>query len=301
MMGPASQERKPLDQAYGADMADWRPRDLVSRAARRAFRELAPSIVVREIDGMWQDEGFAPGPDNDLDGVRRSLYQSYLDAVDWTDPSHVGRALRVFEQTARNVEPHAVQSAYEVLERDGYQVLDNGRIAGGPVTVLREGPLAELSDPAAIRENLERIALAIEHGDPAQAIGSAKELVESTAKVVLRELGRSVDDKDDLPQLVHRAQVALGVHPSTASPGPDGTDAVKKILGGAVTITSGLAELRNRGYGTGHGPAGPRVGLRARHAHLAVAGARLWCEFMLDTLADPAAPWRKNAQAVSGK
>lgn len=295
MMGPADQERKPLDQNYGPGMTDPRLRDLVSRATRRAFRELAPSIVVREIYCMWQDEGFAPGPDNDLDGVRRSLYQSYLDAVDWTEPSHVGRALRVFAQTARNVEPQSVQSAYELLERDGYQVLESGRIVGGPVTLVREGPLAELSDPAAIRENLDRIARAIEHGDPAQAIGSAKELVESTAKVVLRELGRPVDDKDDLPHLVHQTQVALGVHPSTASPGPDGSDAVKKILGGAVTITSGLAELRNRGYGTGHGPAGPRVGLRARHAHLAVAGARLWCEFMLDTLADPGAPWRKNS------
>jgi len=62
-----------------------------------------------------------------------------------------------------------------------------------------------------------------------------------------------------------------------------------------MTITTGLAELRNRGYGTGHGPAGPRVGLGARHAHLAVSGARMWCEFMLDTLADPKPPWRQRS------
>jgi len=60
-------------------------------------------------------------------------------------------------------------------------------------------------------------------------------------------------------------------------------------------VTAGLAELRNRGYGTGHGAAGPRVGLRPRHAHLAVNAAITWCQLMLDTLADPEAPWRKDA------
>ncbi len=76
---------------------------------------------------------------------------------------------------------------------------------------------------------------------------------------------------------------------------PDGTDAVKRILGVVSAIAAGLAELRNRGYGTGHGAAGARVGLRARHAHLAVNAAFTWCQLMLDTLADPEAPWRNQA------
>jgi hypothetical protein len=115
----------------------------------------------------------------------------------------------------------------------------------------------------------------------------------------LREVGVPASDKNDLPQLVYQAQVALRVHPSTASPGRDGSEAVKKVLGGAITITAGLAELRNRGYGTGHGAGGRRVALHARHAHMAVSGARLWCEFMLDTLADASAPWRPAAAAPS--
>jgi len=43
----------------------------------------------------------------------------------------------------------------------------------------------------------------------------------------------------------------------------------------------------------GHGPAKARVGLRARHAHLAVNAAFTWCQLMLDTLAEPEAPWRQ--------
>jgi hypothetical protein len=268
--------------------------ELVSRATRRAFRELASGIVLREINEVWQDEGFAPAePAQSTGGERRSLYQGYLDAVDWTDPRHVARAVRVFEQTAKDFNREYSQKAYDLIERDGFRVLDNGRIVGGPTVVLREGALGNLTDPGAIREHLSRISRAIESDDPAQAIGSAKELIESTAKVVLREVGATVDDAWDIPKLVHQAQVALCVHPTTAAPGPDGSDAVKRILGGVTTVAGGVAELRNRGYGTGHGPGGPRVGLSARHAHLAVGAARLWCEFMLDTLGDPQAPWRK--------
>jgi hypothetical protein len=42
------------------------------------------------------------------------------------------------------------------------------------------------------------------------------------------------------------------------------------------------------------GPATARVGLGSWHAHLAVKAALTWCQLMLDTLADPEAPWRKG-------
>jgi hypothetical protein len=69
---------------------------------------------------------------------------------------------------------------------------------------------------------------------------------------------------------------------------------VRRILGGLTSIAAGLGELRNRGYGTGHGPKGERVGLRPRHARLAVNAAVTWCSVMLDTLADPEALWREE-------
>lgn len=163
--------------------------------------------------------------------------------------------------------------------------------ARGGAPELASASLASLRDPAAILDNLNRIRRAISV-DPAQAVGSAKELIESTAKVVLLERGQTVDDKADLPALVRAAQQALLLHPSQLTPGPDGTDAVKKILGGVSSIAIGVAELRNRGYGTGHGAAGERTGLGDRHAHLAVNAALTWCQLMLDTLADPKAPWK---------
>lgn len=67
-------------------------------------------------------------------------------------------------------------------------------------------------------DNLNRIRRAISV-DPAQAVGSAKELIESTAKVVLLERGHTVDEKSDLPALVKDAQQALQLHPSQTTPG----------------------------------------------------------------------------------
>lgn len=269
-----------------------RRRELVSRATRRAFREMSTDTVLRKIDEMWQDEGFAPGPPReDVSGERRALFQSYLDVVDWTDDGHVVRALRVFETVLHGRDPAYLREIRALLERDGYRLEDNGRIEAVGVVRWRLDALVDISDPSAIYAALERINRA-GNDDPALAIGSAKELIESTAKVVLRERGLPVDDRADVPQLVRDAQQALRLHPSSAILGPDGNEAVKKILGGVSSIAVGVAELRNRGYGTGHGMAQAPAGLRPRHAHLAVTAATAWCQLMLDTLGDPDAPWR---------
>jgi hypothetical protein len=179
----------------------------------------------------------------------------------------------------------------EFLEPIRRELLQLEQAPTGPQ--LHEDLIANLRDPAAIREQLARIQRAVMSDDPPLVIGSAKELIESTAKAVLIERGLTVNEKENLPPLVSQAQQALGIHPSAVASGPDGSDAVKKILGAVTTVTTGVAELRNRGYGTGHGAAGARVGLRARHAHLVVNAAVTWCYFMLDTLADPDAPWKQ--------
>jgi len=269
----------------------------ISRATRSEFRNLMTSVIVGAIDDAFTDEEFQPLesiPYTDT-SVRRSRTEEYLQAVDWHDADHVRRVLRVFERLiSRYLQEVAGDTTYlarlrRELSNDGYQLTDEARILRiGPQ--LPAGSLATLKDPAAIEEQLERLAGAADD-DPALAVGSAKELVESTAKVVLSERGRSFADRADLPELVRAAQEALMLHPTQQAEGPDGTQAVKKILGGLITITSGLAELRNRGYGTGHGVAGARAGLHPRHAHLAVNASITWCRLMLDTLHDPQAPW----------
>jgi hypothetical protein len=276
--------------------------DLVGRSTRGLFRRLMTGSTIGEIGQAFQDEGFAPNPDSTYDDTssRRTLTQAYLESIDWTDLGQVKRGLRAFERLMHDFEPQHTRELVNALRRDGFGVdQDTGHITPlGPQ--FPAGTLTSLADPSAIREQLDRIQRAVVD-DPALAVGSAKELIESTAKVVLTERGLPLDDRADLPALVRDAQQVLGLHPSSATAGPDGSDAVKKILGAVSGIAIGLAELRNRGYGTGHGPASSRVGLRSRHAHLAVNAAFTWCQLILDTLADPEAPWRRPPPDEPGR
>lgn len=269
--------------------------DLIGRTTRGIFRDLTTSSTVGAIDAAFQDERFAPNPDCRYQdsSVRRETTQAYLEAVDWTDPAHVSRFLRVAERLLHGWEAQHLTQFWQSLRRDGYDVDHvTGQISPrGPKLTIDS--LSKITDPSAIREQLDRIRRSA-NDDPALAIGTAKELVESTAKIVLIELGHPVDDRADLPELAKAAQLALGLHPTAVpSSDPDSSDGVRRILGAVTTIASGLAELRNRGHGTGHGPATARIGLRPRHAHLAVNAAITWCQLMLDTLADSEAPWRR--------
>lgn len=72
-------------------------RDLISSSTRGRFRSLMTGSTDGQIRAAFQDEGFAPNPDSTWDdgSVRRTTTQHHLEAVDWTDPGHVTRALRV--------------------------------------------------------------------------------------------------------------------------------------------------------------------------------------------------------------
>lgn len=286
-------------------MTSRRP-ELVSRATRRALRGLATDVYVKAIEGLWQDQGFVPVSDLHYEdsSERRTTFESYAASVDWTDVAQVERALRVFESQLRwlaRQEWHRASSFDEVrelLDDDGFELDERCRIRWRRPPTL-EATLAGLTDPSGIRAELERIRRALPD-DPAGAIGAAKQLVEATAKVVLSERRLPVAADAKVPELVKAAQQALQLHPSSKIPGPDSSEAVKRILGGVSSIAVGVAELRNRGYGSGHGQASTPTGLSPRHAHLAVNAAITWCHLLLDTLADPTAPWRRQRTNVSG-
>ena len=238
--------------------------ELISSGTRARFHDLMTDSTLGQTGTAFQDEGFALTPDSTWDdgGQRRTATQRYLEAVRWDDPVHVTRALRAFEWLLEGFSSDYLEPLRKSLRRDGYELGADGQIAA-VAPPRRQLSLDGLRDPAAILDNLDRLHRAIDT-DPAQAVGSARELIESTAKTVLLELGKPFTDKDDIAALIRKAQQALRLHPSSATSGPDGSDAVKRILGAVTGVAVGVAELRNRGYGTGHGAAGARVGLHAR-------------------------------------
>lgn len=165
------------------------------------------------------------------------------------------------------------------------------QLFGTSLTLVPED-LSSLADASAIERHLRRLS-GLAAADPEHAIGIAKELIESTAKLVLIELGATFDPKADIAKLTKAAQRELGLHTSALAPTAKGVESTRRVLGGLASIAVGIAELRNL-YGTGHGQATVQVGLKPRHAQMAVDASTAYCRALLATLADPLAPWRKT-------
>lgn len=103
-----------------------------------------------------------------------------------------------------------------------------------------------------IRDHIRRIREAQET-DPALALGSTKEMLESVFKEILGLYG-SKSTGEDFPGLWKKVQDALGLSPGTVSAGEEGADARRRLLQGLSQIAVSVNELRNL-YGTGHGKA----------------------------------------------
>lgn len=279
------------------------PKELVPVGIRVFVRDMTSGIVLREIRSMWESEGFSePSSIEPIGGERVSLYEAYIRQVDWTSHGEVARALRVFQETLLEVwngwsEEYLANRDREFdkltrkIEAAGLEVSDKWLIQLPHSLEISPEELQGLTEPDAIFVHLERLSGALRDSDPELVIGQAKELVETTAKLILNERKVEYDPKLKMGPLLRKAQHSIGLSDGNQQLGPDKLQAVRQILNGAGSVAMGLAELRNS-YGTGHGPGSLRSGLEQRHAELAVNAARLWCEMMLTTFSSETAPWR---------
>lgn len=118
--------------------------------------------------------------------------------------------------------------------------------------------------------------------NPTNAIGMAKELIESCCKTILEDLGIAWSKTDDVPQLTNKTMDALNLLPASVQATDQGADAVKAVLGNLRAIPSKLAEIRNP-FGSGHGKSASFQGLEERHAKLAVGSSIIFVDFIWST------------------
>lgn len=196
----------------------------------------------------------------------------------WSDES-LARRDREFDKLTRKI------------EAAGLEVSDKWLIQLPQSLEISPEELQGLTDPGAIFVHLDRLSGALRDSDPELVIGQAKELVETTAKLILNERKVEYNPKIEMRPLLKQAQRSVGLWDGNQALGPDKLQAVRQILNGASSVALGLAELRNS-YGTGHGPGSLRSGLEQRHAELAVNAARLWCHMILTTYSSETASWR---------
>ena len=115
--------------------------------------------------------------------------------------------------------------------------------------------------------------------NPTEAIGKAKELIESCCKTILEERNTPYSKDDTVGQLTKKVMKLLKVTPENINEKLPAADAMRKILGNLSAIAEGIATLRNN-YGSGHGKPASYKGLEERHAKLAVGSSITLVEFL---------------------
>jgi|GEM_PF-140395 len=127
----------------------------------------------------------------------------------------------------------------------------------------------------------QQINLMLENQDsyPAEAIGKAKELVESCCRTILKERNLIIEKDWSFQQLVSKVFELLDVMPKYVDKTCTVANSLKQIYGSLKGIVNPLAEIRNA-YGTGHGKTADFVGLDSIHAKLLVGMSITLVQFL---------------------
>lgn len=273
--------------------------DLITKKTRYEFREFLVSWVLRDIEGAFDSADIACQYDHrpPCGGARRTLVEQYYASLDFANPRDVAKLIKAYEYvltealsvrqdpyTGKVVEPpEAARKLLSWLRKDGYDFADGRVVAlSGAARVADLHAAARELDAPGLADSIRRIEAAID-ADPALAIGSAKELVETCCKTILSE--RDVREDVDalaLGPLIKRTAKELALVPETVPDAAKGAEVIRRVLSNLGSVAQGLAEIRNM-YGTGHGRDGKRRGPSPRHARLAVGAAATLATFLFDT------------------
>lgn len=126
------------------------------------------------------------------------------------------------------------------------------------------------------------VMLAMTVTNPTDAIGKAKELIESCCKTILEDRNIKPDKNWDISQLVGETIKLLKLMPKDIPETAPAAAEMKALLGNLRAITTNMATIRNA-YGSGHGKSATYKGLESRHAKLAVGAGITLVEFLWET------------------
>lgn len=271
----------------------------VSRRSRLKFSDFANDFgTVRTIRDVFAAEDFLEPPDFELPptGVRRALVAAIHSTISDSDPGQQLRLVRVYlhgiDDWARSfgdfesrpsLSPGAL-GLIRSLRQDGFDITDDGeaRIPPAPPapTVIALDRYDRLGDPTVLQTHLDRIGNNLAR-DPPAAIGSSKELVESTCKFVLDDYGVRYERTDSLLDLFKGTATVLEISRESVRDNVKGSKAAKRALQNLSSLVQSVAEMRNE-LGLGHGQTRNSAALE-RHARLTFNAARTVVEFVLDT------------------
>lgn len=252
-----------------------------------------------------------PSTDNRFSNAQGDIWQHRFNNDDWED-NWIFQDIRFGLQRGddeillrflcETLHPVVRQDSTEVerlkqlyndcLKHDGFEIIEKTRISGKPVYAgqyigaVHPG-IADIQasfsqiDAGYVSQQITRMQASV-YNDPSLAIGTAKELVETCCKTILKSRNIEIPKNLDLPKLVKIASKELALTPDDIEEKAKAADVIKRLLSNLATITNGIAELRNS-YGTGHGKVAATKGLSPRHAKLAIGAASTLAIFLLET------------------
>ena len=266
---------------------------------------------VEFLQRLWDLEGL-PSYDDRYKDAAGDIWQHRWNNHDWDDDwiyddkrfnllggpteqflAFLAETVHPVVRPDRNEALKLVSHFNDQLQAEGWELVEVEKIAGRPRFTAR--PLCEGSDRSVRRakvvadaldagwmhKEIERLENSVDR-DPALAIGTAKELVESCCKTLLSKLGVKYSRSADLPTLTKLLASELGLVPENITDTAKGAKTIRLILRNLVAQTQYLAELRGL-YGSGHGRDGNHRGLQPRHARLAVGSAVAFIDFVTET------------------
>lgn len=275
--------------------------DLISIKTRQVFREHFVGWTVRTIADEFDaadiqcDYDYQPN----MPGERRYLVEQYYHTIKWSDWNDIKKIIQVYENVlnplmgSKNAEEILTSSNTSwnnqeakkliyALKRDGFQIREGKIITGAGTPSLNSiKEVATHFDAKHLADQIRRIEQSVE-ADPALAIGTAKELVETCCRTILAERGKIISGTPDIAALTKQAFRELKLLPDNIPDQAKGSDTIKRLLSNLATISQGLAEIRNL-YGTGHGKQGTYKPVSSRHAKLAVGASVTLATFLFDT------------------
>jgi hypothetical protein len=265
--------------------------DLISKKTRSVLREMLAGRTLRIIHDEFEAAGVLPDASYQppFSSERRLRIEQFYRGMDFSKPQDRDRFLEICESFLRGADTGAEDELLHWLERDGI-AMENGRLR--PVSIA---PMIEELRAATASMDMSHLAGLIDRmcrsvdSDPDLAIGTAKDLVESTAKSIMAERGKEVVGSPDLTDLVKRVRTELSLIPEGIQEEAKGRDIIKRVLSSFASVVQGLAELRGL-YGSGHGRHGRSSGLKARHARLATGAAATLATFLFETHIERQAP-----------
>lgn len=276
-----------------------------------AGRLAEDQFVVR----VWPEADQLPSYDSRFKGALADIRQHRINNYDWDDDWLFGDSrfnltggsdeqfltflAEIVHPVVRSDDDEVAKLVTEFnrhLRPDGYALAPASYISGKPVyagsrinashspaTALGLPNRTLLEDHTALLDHLDAIDRDIT-SDPAGAITSAKDLVETMYKLILDRRGVSYPPNDDLPALYKKVAGELGLDKKSVPGHAKGSQAAQKTLGALNSVVFGLAELRNQ-LGRGHGRTSASPALE-RHARLAFNASVALAEFLYDTLQD---------------